>query len=1037
MGEKLVVGSSFNRGFRNDRPSFMFDNDSFPQLLNAYQHRGRVKRKRGTSPLGRLTRLIETQSIGNTSASPWSFNLFTVAGITAEPNASIQPGTVQIFLNPTNITGNLVPSSITSPPGLAYTNDNDCEVFSNTLVGLKNGDQVTISGVVIVPNSGVNEINQTWPKIELIPLNTSFKIGKDSHLWGRWQSGGTWTKIVGAISFADDGNGNLVSTTPGNSGTINYATGAIVLTHTAGAGAPASATFGYFPTLPVMGLEDFITTDQDYPAKIGFDTVYSYNITPQEPFIIYAVNFYKNPVSGTYPGYVQKAPQTTFVWNGEDYQQFWTTNYQNAMWATNGITVPFNRENIGMQFAQSSDNTMPNFIVSATQTSPTTVDFVITNSPLVVGDFLFANEFTGGSAETLNFQTGYVTAVNTGTNTYTVKFPNAVIGGAGLTPGILQYLTNSSDPTKDCLRWYDGDPTLNAGINGWVNFMPPLSQLNYSIAELPAAQYYLIGARMIVPFKDRLLFIGAVVQTSAANSQRYLIDTVIYSQNGTPYYTASFDTTGIVNPFTSPLTQYFPILTPSNVSDTVNQTSTINAWFEDSTGFGGFASAAIDQPINTVSSNQDVLLMGFNTTQARFIYTGNDIVPFEFFIINSELGSQSVFSTINLDKGSLTSGTRGFILTSQQNALRFDLEIPDETFKISLPNNGAERFTAQRDFENEWVYFTYPSDYTSNIFPNQTLFYNYRDNSWAVFNESYTHYGQFQRVTGYTWLTIPWTWENWNEPWNSGESTPLQPEVIAGNQQGFIVFREDNTTEECPSLAISNIVGSVVTSVNHNLNDGDYIIISDADGTVASQVNGKIFQIQNPTSSVFTINPSIVGGTYIGGGVITRLFIPLIMTKQFPTSWGMGRKTRIGVQQYLLTKTGRSQITLLLFLSQNSITAWNNSPVIPAPNVTNSSLIYSTILYTCPESTNLGLTPANTNLQQLTALDSTNAASNDQQQVWHRVNTSLIGDTVQIGFTLSDTQMRAVDDDGKPISQMTEIELHCMILDLNPSQMLS
>ena len=30
-----------------------------------------------------------------------------------------------------------------------------------------------------------------------------------------------------------------------------------------------------------------------------------------------------------------------------------------------------------------------------------------------------------------------------------------------------------------------------------------------------------------------------------------------------------------------------------------------------------------------------------------------------------------------------------------------------------------------------------------------------------------------------------------------------------------------------------------------------------------------------------------------------------------------------------------------------------------------------------------------------------------QEQIWHRMNTSLIGDTVQIGFTMSDDQMRA------------------------------
>ncbi len=60
-----------------------------------------------------------------------------------------------------------------------------------------------------------------------------------------------------------------------------------------------------------------------------------------------------------------------------------------------------------------------------------------------------------------------------------------------------------------------------------------------------------------------------------------------------------------------------------------------------------------------------------------------------------------------------------------------------------------------------------------------------------------------------------------------------------------------------------------------------------------------------------------------------------------------------------------------------------------------------------------------------------------QAQTWHRINTSLIGDTVQVGFTLSEDQMRDVDDDGNPISQFEEIEIHAFILDVNPSQVLA
>lgn len=939
MGEKIIVGP-VNRGLRNDRTPFIIDNDSFPTLINAYQWRGRIKRKRGTSLLNRLTRFFNSGLISYSSI-------------------------------------------ITIP-----------------IDGSGNGNLITGFGL------------QT--KASLVP--------------------GTIQIQDGAINYTDPGaNGILISNPPGFNGTVNYASGAINLPSQPGTN--ASTVFQYYPDLPVMGLEELSLISTQFPGTLAFDTVYSYNIQTVFPYNIYDVSFYKNPATGTYPGYIQKTNATPTTWNGQDYQQFWTVNYQGSLWATNGINVPFNIANIGMQYKP---------IVTVTVTAggpPAIANLQIIAHGLSVGDFLFINEVV--TTKGINFQTGYVIAV-IDANNVSVEFPNATIATNG-TGGIAQYLTNRSDVTKDCLRWYDGDPTNGNAANptlqppnGWVNFAPPLNFLtalpNFSIADLPPGQYYLVGARMIIPFKDRLLFLGPVIQTSSLGSQVYLQDTIIYSQNGTPYYTASYTNTpnAAIDTPTSATNVFFPILVP------INQTATSTAYFEDQTGFGGFISAGISQPIITSSSNEDVLIVGFSNTQTRLVYSGNDIVPFNFFLINSELGSGSTFSVINMDKGVMTRGQRGYIITSQVECRRIDLDIPDQVFQINLTNNGNERVCAQRDFINEWVYFTYTvntDDPTISPFPNQTLQYNYRDDSWAIFNENYTTYGSFRKQTGFTWATVGTvypTWSSWNAPWNAGSSTLEQPEVIAGNQQGFVLVRDDGTNEG-NSIYIQNFASSLVTSPDHGLNNGDYIVISGVLGTIGSQVNGKIFSVSSPNANTFTLNPAITAGTYLGGGLIKRMYVPFIQTKQFPVSWGMARKTRIGVQKYLFSKTPNAQIQLLIFLSQDDSNAYNIGPVIPAIHTLNGSLIYSTVLFTCPESTNLGLTPANTNLQMLTSISSTGTSSNSQQQIWHRINTSLIGDTVQLGFTMSDEQMRDVGFN----NQFEEIELHSFILDVTPSQVLA
>lgn len=883
MSEKLVIGP-INKGLKTDRLPFVIDNDSFPVLINAYQWRGRVKRKRGNVFLTRLQRFLGTTDAGG------------------------------------NLTVTITPQPIAA-------------------------------GII------------------------SITIGTDV--------------------FTDPGGASpvtLITNSTFGSALLDRATGILDITLS-----QANTDVLYYPTLPVMGLETLTLTSTQFPGNIGFDTTYAYNIATTIPAASNDVSFYLNPsASGALPSYTPKSTWTRVNWNGNNYQQFWSTNYQGALWVTNGIdTQPITLANIGMQF-RPVINTMGNGVHTL---SATTALIDIASHGLVVGDFVFVNEVVG--IPSINFQTGYVTTVNNN-NQVTITFPNANLAfPITSSSGIVQYLTNTAVPGKDCLRWYNGDPTGGTipptftNDVGWVNFMPPISQAAEGIADLPAAQYYLVGARMIFPFKDRLLFLGPVVQTST-QAPIYLQDTVIFSENGTPYYTASFQGDP-VNP-----TTIQSLLVPAN------QTAFPSAFFDDVTGFGGNVTAAIDQPLLSVSANEDALIMGFSTVQTRFLYTGNDLVPFQFFIVNSELGTGSIFSAINMDQGVITRGSRGYIITAQTQAQRIDLEIPDQVFEVNLTANGNERFTAQRDFIAEWIYFSYPASQPplgTYIYPNQTLLYNYRDNSWAIFNETYTTYGPFTKQTGNTWGNIGKifsTWDEWNEPWNSGVTTTDQPVVIAGNQQGFVCVRNQGTAEPV-SLSIQNISANTVTIPDHTLNLGDFIKISGCLGSVAQQTNGKIFQVLTLVDKDnITLNPPLTSATYEGGGLVTRLYIPFIQTKQFPQAWSMGRKTRIGPQQYLLSKTDNSQMQLLIFLSEDASTPWNIDPIYPAPNTQNDALIYSTTLYTCPESTNLGLTPANINLQMITN-PATGAST--QSQMWHRVNTSLLGDTVQLGFTISPSQM--------------------------------
>lgn len=777
------------------------------------------------------------------------------------------------------------------------------------------------------------------------------------------------TITVGADIFTDTlpSSGVLTGST-GGSGTLNYSTGALTLT-----GAPINTaitiTFSYYPDLPVMGIELFnrnfnVPGNVNFPVTVFFDTRYSYLFTdPSGPF--YDVNFYVG--SGAH-----------FVWSGADYQQFWTTNYQGAMWATNNVP--------GLNF-KNLTNTLAG-AKSILQTAATTVTVGLTAHGLSNGDLVFINQVSGtiataGAAanQIINLQTGVVTVIDANSFTLTVSGANFQAGAVG-TGGIAQYLTNTI-AGQDGIKYFIGDPTGDL-TKGWVNFAPPLSS--------SANPQYLLGAKIIIPFKNRLLFFGTWTATSAtAASPVYNPNQMVACQNGTVFY--------------------------ANGGLPPNQTSDATSFYQNVVGKGLRLNAPISQEIIVVNVNKDIIIVIFENQPLKLYSTGDDSAPFLYQSISSEFGGQSTFSGIPLDVGVLCVGPYGYTITSEVGSQRTDLQIPDQVFNINQLQHGANRVTAIRDFRNEFVYFTFPtnanastnSDQIAWNFPTTTLAYNYRENCWSTFIENYTTYGSYRATTNLTWSQLGnkyGTWSNWHDHWNLGSSSAAYPSVLAGNQQGFIMQKNESTNEGL-SQYIKNIVGLTITSPDHCLNDGDYITIQGALGT--TNVNNIIFQISatlgNKDTFTLLLTPTQAltppSGTYGGGATYNRLTNIDIMTKQFPVMWQGARQTKLGTQRYLFDTTPAGEVSVSLLVNQDNNLAANDP-------ISSSYIPQSDIVITYAEPTDL------------------NVIQKNQDQIWHRINTCVIGDTVQLEFFLSDTQMRDA------LINQEEIVLHAFTINVAP-----
>ena len=985
MPDQILIGKGQFKGQNTYLEAFNIDNNAFPILFNSYAWRGKVKRKRGTKYLGQLT--IQVQSVA-ANPLPW------------------QDGPIPLFAN---AFGNLTGFIGVSPNAMHISGITNATNAVVTVMGstFTMGQVVFISFVL-----GMTQIDNQYYTIISTGVNT-ITLNVDSTTFGVYTPGTGLanlangpTIVPGSINLMSGGftyteplppDGTLLKNGVADGSIINYSTGLIALS--AGPGATATGTFSYYPSLPVMGLEDFSSSagTAQYPILLAFDTTYSYQcnqVSGNATF--YNVTYYKDS-------------NNPFTWSGQNFQQFWSTNYPSttlnfsgSFWATNN--KPGFHYLVGTYVSGSPGTTITfNF----TQNSVPYTTLVEGSS--TTGDVLWFNEWT--SPSTINQVTGYV-STNSGVGNYVVTFASSVtVTGTG----IAQTLTNSTldvnGNPQDGIRWYDGDPTNGTGLPtgtgfGWVNFAPPLTALTVSIDGTPPRLYYLVGALAILPFKDRLLFFSPYIQASTLEGSAPIIqlqDTVLWSWNGTPYYTV--DSMG--NAFLVPM----------------NQSANPKAYYVDQTGLGNYLPAGITNPIITVSNNEDALLIGFggDGRKTRFVYTGNDLQPFLFFNINSELPSSATFSAIPLDKGVIDIGQYGIAMTDQQSSQRVDLDIPDSVFQIQALNNGVQRVNAIRNFFREWIYFSYPVNISNTgsgasqpVFPTQTFMFNYRDNTWAILYENYTHHGYYRSKTKKSWLTLGvGSWNSWREPWNSGVTSALQTEVIAGNPQGYVLILDQEIGEaQSGTISAIQINGgdTQITSYNHcvgsnnnNTDSGDFLYFTGALGI--SPWNGLIGKVLSVIdANNFVVDIPFPTGIYSGLGQFTRLSQPLIQTKAFNPYWDQGRKVILCAQKYLLDRTNSSQVTIDIYLSQDQETPYNDPDFNSLPN----GLVYSQIVYTCPESTNLGLTPgspnmanpANTNLQMQLPIGA------PQRQIWHRNNTALFGDSFQVGITLSEDQMK-------------------------------
>ena len=518
----------------------------------------------------------------------------------------------------------------------------------------------------------------------------------------------------------------------------------------------------------------------------------------------------------------------------------------------------------------------------------------------------------------------------------------------------------------DGIRWFDGP---GAGL-GWSNFNPGL---NGTTTPPVVATSFLLGGLIILPYKDRLVVLNTIEGANLGAATRFA-QRARWSQNGTPFY----------------------------VNSPVGVGVDLNAWSDVQVGKGGFVDAPTAEVIVSAEFIKDTLIVYFERSTWQLVYTGNEVLPFVWQKINTELGSESTFSVVPFDRGVFAVGNYGIVTTDSVNVVRLDQKIPDEVFQIQNINDGVKRVYGIRDYNAQLVYWTYPirSDEDNDdvsytlTYPNQVLFYNYLDGSWAETDDTFTCFGYWQKFNDTTWAQLIKPWSTMNISWNSQVLEARYPDVIAGNQRGFVfVFSQlFDLGQNAPSLEISNFVGNTVTIPDHNLVNGQYILITGATGFTGA--NNQIFKIAAATVSTFTLVPTVNAVGYTGGGLITTIPNLDVLTKEFNPFYQNGDSVRLNYIDVLADRTETGQFTINVYINSNTSV------------VTDSQVI-------------------------LTSTESAIPIYAGQTRIWHRFYTNTIGSFYQLQITLSDTQIRNLQ------IATSNIRIHALVMYVSSAGRLS
>lgn len=318
-----------------------------------------------------------------------------------------------------------------------------------------------------------------------------------------------------------------------------------------------------------------------------------------------------------------------------------------------------------------------------------------------------------------------------------------------------------------------------------------------------------------------------------------------------------------------------------------------------------------------------IIVLNFDRMAYTLEKTRDAFNPYFGRAVPGVLGTNAKFSAVSWNETVQSLGKTGVLGADGRQNLRVDNKIPNFTaddidqINFNLTYGGFDRVNNQF----LWAYKKADTESTSQ---DSVLVKNYEENTWSVFDQRFSVFGQTDIGLNLTWDDIDETtgnesWAQWDtteELWDRIGIGEAVQKTLAGDDLGFIYNINQDYDDYITN--ISNIVAGATTTLTVSATGilaGDLVSVSNVGGMVelnnfdtdTNEQTKELYTVVSatPTSIVLNVDSTLFTA-YTSGGTVSKVISFSAETIPFNPYRAEGRRCFVSYVEFCIETTGGS-----------------------------------------------------------------------------------------------------------------------------------